>query len=305
MSNSSLVNYTRISPNQYNPRNHKIDTITIHCMAGQLTPETCGAIFAAPSRQASSNYSVGCDARYGLYVNESSGSWCSSSYENDMRAITIEVASDSFYPYKVKDKVYEALIKLVVDICKRNGIKKLKWSSKRDDRVNHRNGCNVTLHRDFSATACPGDYLASRMSDICKRVNAKLNTSNKVTLKSSSPIYQYAYKDVLGKSSKVLKSLKKGAKVTWIKDDGWGWSQVKSGTTTGWIMNGHLKKDGLSKFAKLTLGANRKAIIIKKNKKAGTRILKKGTKYTLYCTITHGEYKGKSYIGIGKKRYYI
>ena len=38
--NSSLVCYTRISPNKTVNRNHAIDTITIHCMAGNLSIES-------------------------------------------------------------------------------------------------------------------------------------------------------------------------------------------------------------------------------------------------------------------------
>lgn len=40
MSNSSLVNYKKISPNKTHPRNHSIDTITIHVVDGDLTVET-------------------------------------------------------------------------------------------------------------------------------------------------------------------------------------------------------------------------------------------------------------------------
>ena len=123
MSNSSLVSYTRISPNRTSPRNHAIDTITIHCMAGNLSVETCGNVFANRARKASSNYGIGTDGRIAMYCEEKDRSWCSSSAVNDHRAITIEVASDSFAPYKVTDAAYNSLIKLLVDICKRNKIK--------------------------------------------------------------------------------------------------------------------------------------------------------------------------------------
>ena len=92
MSNSSLVSYTRISPHKYSPRDHAIDTITIHCMAGNLSLQTCGQIFQ--TRQASSNYGIDSAGQIALYVDESDGSWCSSSRSNDMRAVTIEVAND-------------------------------------------------------------------------------------------------------------------------------------------------------------------------------------------------------------------
>lgn len=174
MSNSALICYSKISPNRSSPRNHVIDTITIHCMAGQLSVETCGNVFAPRARQASSNYGIGPDGRIGMYVEERDRSWCSSSAANDNRAVTIEVASDPKSPYAVTDAAYEALIRLCADICKRNGIKKLIWSTKKSDRVNHLNGCNMTVHRDYSAKSCPGDYLYNRHGDIANRVNLLL-----------------------------------------------------------------------------------------------------------------------------------
>ena len=123
--NSTLVNHTRISPNRNSPRKHVIDTITIHCVVGQVSVETLGNIFANPNRGASSNYGIGYDGRVGMYVEERDRSWCSSSPDNDHRAVTIEVASDMSEPYAVTGKAYAALINLVADICKRNGIKKL------------------------------------------------------------------------------------------------------------------------------------------------------------------------------------
>lgn len=177
MSNSSLVNHTKLSPNHYNGRNHSIDTITIHCVVGQCSVETIGSIFANASREASSNYGIGYDGKIGLYVDEKNASWCSSSYSNDNRAVTIEVASDIYPPYAVNDKAYNALIELVADICKRNGIKKLVWSTDKNTRINHLNGCNMTVHRDYATKSCPGDYLYNRMGDIASKVNKKLGST--------------------------------------------------------------------------------------------------------------------------------
>lgn len=174
MSNSPLVDYTRISPNKNSPRNHKIDTITIHCVVGQCTVETLGNIFAPTSRQASSNYGVGTDGKIGMYVEEKDRSWCSSNAANDNRAVTIEVASDTKHPYAVNDRAFAALLDLVTDICKRNGIKKLVWSTKKADRVNHKNGCNMTVHRDYANKSCPGDYLYNRHGEIAAEVNRRL-----------------------------------------------------------------------------------------------------------------------------------
>ena len=177
MSNSTLVDYTRISPNRTSPRNHKIDTITIHCVVGQCSVETLGNIFAPTSRQASSNYGVGVDGRIGMYVEEKDRSWCSSNAANDNRAITIEVASDTTHPYAVNAKAYAALLDLVTDICRRNGIKKLVWSTNKNERVNHLNGCNMTVHRDYANKSCPGDYLYERHGAIAAEVNKRLGAS--------------------------------------------------------------------------------------------------------------------------------
>lgn len=178
MSNSPLVDYTRISPNRNSPRNHKIDTITIHCVVGQCTVETLGNIFAPTSRQASSNYGVGTDGKIGMYVEEKDRSWCSSNAANDNRAVTIEVASDTKHPYAVNDRAFAALLDLVTDICKRNGIKKLVWSTKKADRVNHKNGCNMTVHRDYANKSCPGDYLYNRHGEIAAEVNRRLGVAD-------------------------------------------------------------------------------------------------------------------------------
>ena len=178
MSNSPLVSYTKISPNKSSPRNHKIDTVTIHCVVGQCSVETLGNVFAPTSRQASSNYGIGYDGRIGMYVEEKDRSWCSSNAANDNRAITIEVASDTKEPYAVNAKAYAALIDLLVDICKRNGIKELVWSTNKADRVNHKNGCNMTVHRDYANKSCPGTYLYERHAQIASEVNKRLGSTN-------------------------------------------------------------------------------------------------------------------------------
>lgn len=183
MSNSPLVNYTKLSPNHSGKRNHAIDTITIHCMAGNASVETCGALFANPSRKASSNYGIGSDGRIALYVDEANRSWCSSSSSNDNRAITIEVANNGGAPdWPVSNKAYAALLDLVTDICKRNGIKKLVWSTNKNDRINHKNGYNMTIHRDFSNKSCPGDYLYNRHGQIAAEVNKRLEGEEEVDI---------------------------------------------------------------------------------------------------------------------------
>lgn len=172
--NSPLVCYTKLSPNHSGLRTHAIDTITIHCVVGQCSIEVVGDIFAPTERKASSNYGIGPDGRVGMYVEEKNRSWCSSCEANDQRAITIEVASDTTEPYAVNDTAFAALIDLVTDICRRNGIQKLVWSTDKNERVNHLNGCNMTVHRDYSPKSCPGEYLYSRHGEIAAMVNERL-----------------------------------------------------------------------------------------------------------------------------------
>ena len=91
MSNSKLVDYTKLSPHCTKNRKHKIDTITIHHMAGNITVETCGQVFQ--TRQASTNYGVDGKGRVGLFVDENDRAWSTANPANDNRAVNIEVAN--------------------------------------------------------------------------------------------------------------------------------------------------------------------------------------------------------------------
>ena len=181
MSNSSLATYTKISPNKNSPRTHAIDTITIHCTAGNKnnTAKQIADYFANSERQASCNYVVGGDGSIAISVEEKDRSWCTSSGTNDHRAITIEVCSN-IPGTEVNDAAYEALLNLVTDICKRNGIKKLVWSTDKNSRVNHLNGCNMTVHRDYANKSCPGEWLYSRHGAIAAEVNKRLGATQVV-----------------------------------------------------------------------------------------------------------------------------
>lgn len=181
MTNSNLVSYTRLSPNHSGRRTHAIDRITPHCVVGQCSVETLGNIFAPTSREASCNYGIGVDGRVGMYVEEKNRSWCSSSNSNDQRAVTIECASDTKHPYWMNDKVYSTLIKLCVDICKRNGKKKLIWFGDKNKTLNYSPKSDemvLTVHRWFANKSCPGDWLYSRLGDLAKKVTAELGDSS-------------------------------------------------------------------------------------------------------------------------------
>ena len=177
MSNSDLVCYTKLSPNNSGKRTHSIDRITPHCVVGQCSVETLGNIFAPTSRQASSNYGIGADGKVGMYVDEENRSWCSSSSANDQRAVTIEVASDSTAPYAFEDAAYNKLIDLCEDICCRNGKKKLLWIEDKDTALNYNPESDemlLTVHRWFANKSCPGDWMFARMGNLATEVTRRL-----------------------------------------------------------------------------------------------------------------------------------
>ena len=180
--NSSMVSYTKLSPNHSGQRTHSIDRITPHCVVGQCSVETLGNIFLPTSRQASCNYGIGADGRVGMYVEEKNRSWCSSSNANDQRAVTIECASDTTELYAFKDVVYQTLIKLCTDICKRNGKTKLLWLGDKTKTLGYTPKSDemvLTVHRWFANKSCPGNWMYARMGDLAEKVTAQLGGSTK------------------------------------------------------------------------------------------------------------------------------
>lgn len=180
--NSKLVVYKRLSPNHSGKRTHSIDRISPHCVVGQCTAEGLGSWFAKSSTQASSNYGIDKDGRVGLYVEEKNRSWCTSSNANDQRAVTIECASDTKEPYTMNSKVYKTLVKLCVDICKRNGKKKLLWLGDKTKTLNYSPKSDemvITVHRWFANKSCPGNWLYSRLGKLATEVTRQLGGSEK------------------------------------------------------------------------------------------------------------------------------
>jgi hypothetical protein len=166
-------------------------------MAGNLTVERCGDVFAARARKASSNYGIGSDGRVGLYVEEKNRAWTSSNSANDYQAVTIEVANDGKGPdWHVSDKALAALIDLCVDICERNHIEKLIYTG---DATG-----NLTRHNMFAKTTCPGPYLQSKFPYIVEEVNKRLQKSIATTNSSSA-----------GKSKTVAEIAKEVIKGMW------------------------------------------------------------------------------------------
>ena len=180
-SNSSLVAYTLLSPNHSGLRTERIDRISPHCVVGQCTAEGLGDWFHKSSTKASSNYGIDKNGRIGLYVEEKNSSWCTSSNANDQRAVTIECASDKAEPYVMHQVVYERLVDLCEDICRRNGKKKLLWFGDKNKSLNYQPKADemlITVHRWFANKSCPGDWLYARLGDLAAKVTSRLGSGN-------------------------------------------------------------------------------------------------------------------------------
>lgn len=232
MGNSPLINYTKLSPNYTKTRNHKIDTISIHCMAGNLSVESCGQMFQNKPMKASSNYGIGSDGRIGMYVQEKDRSWCTSSGANDNRAVTIEVANNGGAPsWPVSNAAYESLIRLVTDICKRNGISRLLWKADKS-LIGQVDKQNMTVHRWFANKACPGDYLYARHADIANKVNANLGGDFDMYIE------QIAKKAGVS-TGVVVDSLAEYVRHRNVAEDAWEDAAVKKLRSTGIITSDH------------------------------------------------------------------
>lgn len=247
MSNSPLVSYTRLSPNNSGLRTHKIDTITPHCVVGHASLQTLGNIFAPIERRASSNYGIDDHGNVGMYVEEKNRSWCSSSESNDQRAITIEIASDNFYPYKITDKALNGLINLCVDICSRNNIPKLLWKADKS-LIGQIDKQNITVHRWFSPRECPGEYIYENLGMVADEVNKILYKPEIVLPKFPYLVivdtYALNYRRGPGMNHPINGVVHRNEVYTIVEEaDGPGaskWGRLKSGA--GWISLDFVKK---------------------------------------------------------------
>ena len=85
--------------------------------------------------------------------------------------------------------VYNSLVKLCIDICKRNGKKKLLWLGDKNKTLNYAPAADemiLTVHRWFANKSCPGNWLYARLGDLAARVTAALGGSSSSGLQASS-----------------------------------------------------------------------------------------------------------------------
>ena len=244
-SNSQLISYTKLSPNNSGNKTVAIDRFTPHCIVGQWTVETAGSYFAKTSTKASANYVIGKDGKIGLVVPESKIAWTSSSKANDSRAVTVECASDTYHPYKFTDACYESLIKLCVDVCKRNGKNKLVWLNDKAKTLAYQPKSNemlLSLHRYFKQKSCPGDWLVSRLDSFTTEVNKQLNS-----VVDDTPTQEEFYKMFKVAMNDYVSTLSKGSESSWSVSEGfWKKAQEKLG------VNGKAIVDGTNPLGNIT-----------------------------------------------------
>ena len=154
MTVSSLASHSVISPNAYYPRAYEITRITPHHTAFVGSADQIAACFASTSRQASCNYAIGNDGEIVCVVQEQNAAWTSANWDNDNRSITVEI-SDCDYDWNISDEALNAYIDLCVDL-----IQRYPGLGGSYDYTGDLDG-NITFHRWFASTACPGPYLGS------------------------------------------------------------------------------------------------------------------------------------------------
>ena len=251
--NSSLATAKYLSPNHSGTRTHSIDRFTPHCVVGQLSGAGIGGCFKNRSRQASCNYGIGTNGEIVLIIEEKNRSWCTSSAANDQRAITIECASDTKHPYAMNSKVYNSLVKLAVDCCKRNGKKKLLWLGDKTKSLNYSPKSDemvITCHRWYAAKSCPGDFLYNKLgqlaTEVTKQLGGKTTNTTTTTKPSTSTTSSFKVKVSIkdlnirkgaGTNTAKLGIIKPGVYTIVEKKSGVGstagWGRLKSGA--GWI----------------------------------------------------------------------
>lgn len=190
MSNSSLIN-VRVPANTTNysigRSGRKIDKIALHHMAGILSAEQCGSIFARAGRGASSNYGIGNDGKIALYVDEANTSWANANWNANCSSVTIEVSnSQNGGNWAISNNALNSLIRLMADIARRNNLGKLV------------KGKNVVWHSMYCKTTCPGPYMLSKLDYIIEEVN-KINGHTNVQTTVNNNLDQIANEVIQGK----------------------------------------------------------------------------------------------------------
>ena len=182
MAISRLISYEDTGTEKCSERTDPISRITIHSAGNKLSLEEFSSLIRYTSNT-SWHYAIDNDGKMGAFLDEDLASWTSNNTDNDNIAVNIMMSlSAQTRQEPISAKAYQSLIYLCEDICRRNGISKLKYSGKLS-------GSNLTMHKWFvPSLTCPGIYISSKYSDIVKRVNTRLLLPNNLPYVVSSDV---------------------------------------------------------------------------------------------------------------------
>lgn len=115
-----------------------------------------------PAREVSANYWIDDDGTIRPNIDENRRAWTSgdpnypAGAQADHRNITVEVSCVGGRTDRISDAALDALARLIGDVYRRYGLGPVKRGASK----------GVGVHRDWVATACPGNYMMNRLPSI-------------------------------------------------------------------------------------------------------------------------------------------
>lgn len=247
MSNSRLPTYVRLSPNVTKPRQGTIKGVAIHCTAGgkdwparRLADMTN---FTKYDREngASCHYVVGGDGSIAQVCGEENRAWCTSN-KIDHQLVTVEVASSNVAPYLVNTAAIQSLVKLLVDICQRNGIPKLLWKGDKS-LMGKWDQQNMVVHRWTKNKACPGDFLYNLHPKIASAVNEILEGKEEEKMDVEKLLKQLTPEMCYGIMAEAMNYADTMLEPVWSRTDGHWAKATEKGVINGEGPERPIKRD--------------------------------------------------------------
>lgn len=164
MTFSPLTNDTAPHHNKFASREGTgVSRVIVHHWAGTTGGDSR---LTNPDQEVSTNYILYSDGTLVGQVPEEYRAWTSGSWAVDAPSITIETQNTAVGgDWPVSEASIAKLTELIADIANRYG-----WGGVSKD--------NVIGHRDVYATACPGEFLYSRLQSIADNANAMVHGGN-------------------------------------------------------------------------------------------------------------------------------
>lgn len=148
-------------PNNFTPgrQGATVNKIVVH-HAATTDFDGIARTFQNPGRAASAHYGVGRNQNVDQYVQEGNIAWHCGNWEGNKTSVGIENVNKTGGPdWLIDDSTFNTLVELCKDIANRNGLGQLVV------------GKNLFGHKDFMATACPGQLYA-RLQQLADAVNS-------------------------------------------------------------------------------------------------------------------------------------